>query len=78
MTSGSAAAPRPRFSSVPFALAFPYVKVPLMVMFPLGPQIVALYLEMDIGDVRDNYKELKGSLRAPGARQTTRTPQDSP
>ena len=44
LTPGSAAAPRPRFACAPAALAFPYVRVPLMVMFPLGPQIVALYL----------------------------------
>ena len=57
LTPGSAAAPRPRFASAPAALAFPYVKVPLMVMFPLGPQIVALYLEISAPNVRETRKE---------------------
>lgn len=50
-TSVSFPAPRPRFLRDRFAgsensaAPAPYVKVPLMVMLPLGPEIVELYLE---------------------------------
>ena len=41
------AAPSPRFATgTNGAAPAPYVSVPLTVMFPLGPEIVALYLSV--------------------------------
>ena len=65
LTPGSAAAPRPRFASALAALAFPYVRVPLMVMFPLGPQIVALYLWIGAPTSETSDSHNKRRARAP-------------